>query len=364
METDSGSGIVGIVTDYVNVWERKENLAGICITDPFEAAKEALLHLKKEVDITLCIYHGGFECDLKTGERLQKTTENVGYRICKELDFDILLTGHQHMSVDGQYVHGTYVVQPLENAKSITIWKRSGQKTDLLSAPRSVSPTEQMLSVHYAKSMPQRKSGYRAGWISRSAFKPGASSRRKAEMALHGSPIADFLNRIQLHFSGAQLSAVGLANEIAGFRSEVSVRDIIATYPYPNTLIVCRISGKQLKQVMERSAEYFAVATDGTVQVAESFLVPKVEHYNYDYYMGAAYEIDPAAPVGNRIKNLTYQGKTVTETDSFTLCLNNYRYSGAGGYEVYTECELVREINTEMVELILEYFKENPYVEV
>lgn len=57
------------------------------------------------------------ECDLKTGERLQKTTENVGYRICKELDFDILLTGHQHMSVDGQYVHGTYVVQPLENAK-------------------------------------------------------------------------------------------------------------------------------------------------------------------------------------------------------------------------------------------------------
>ena len=66
----------------------------------------------------------------------------------------------------------------------------------------------------------------------------------------------------------------------------MSVRDIIATYPYPNTLIVCRISGKQLKQVMERSAEYFAVATDGTVQVAESFLVPKVEHYNYDYYMG------------------------------------------------------------------------------
>ena len=126
--------------------------------------------------------------------------------------------------------------------------------------------------------------------------------------------------------------------------------------------------GKELPQVLkaalERSAEYFAVATDGTVQVAESFLVPKVEHYNYDYYMGAAYEIDPAAPVGNRIKNLTYQGKTVTETDSFTLCLNNYRYSGAGGYEVYTECELVREINTEMVELILEYFKENPYVEV
>ena len=164
-------GIVGIVTDYVNVWERKENLAGICITDPFEAAKEALLHLKKEVDITLCIYHGGFECDLKTGERLQKTTESIGYRICKELDFDILLTGHQHMSVDGAVcARNLRGYSRLRMQKSITTWKRSGQKTDLLSDPRSVSPTEQMLSVHYAKSMPQRKSRYRAGWISRSGI--------------------------------------------------------------------------------------------------------------------------------------------------------------------------------------------------
>ena len=358
-------GIAGIVTDYVNIWEKEENLKGIHITDPFEAAKRALAQMKERTDLTICIYHGGFECDLESGAVLSKTTENVGYRICKELDFDILLTGHQHMSVDGQYVHGTYVVQPLENAKQYHYLEAERTKDGLVvrSEKRVADGANAVgaLCEKYAADEERVQSwlDQPIGHLSR-ALLPG----EKAEMALHGSPIADFLNRIQLHFSGAQLSAVGLANEIAGFRSEVSVRDIIATYPYPNTLIVCRISGKQLKQVMERSAEYFAVATDGTVQVAESFLVPKVEHYNYDYYMGAAYEIDPAAPVGNRIKNLTYQGKTVTETDSFTLCLNNYRYSGAGGYEVYTECELVREINTEMVELILEYFKENPYVEV
>ena len=358
-------GIVGIVTDYVNIWEKPEHLAGIAITDPVPAAAAALEKLRGQVDLTVCVYHGGFERDLATGRVLSTTHENVAYRICRELDFDILLTGHQHMSVDGQYVHGTYVVQPLENAKEYHYLEAERTKDGLVvrSEKRVADGANAVgaLCEKYAAEEERVQSwlDQPIGHLSR-ALLPG----EKAEMALHGSPIADFLNRIQLHFSGAQLSAVGLANEIAGFRSEVSVRDIIATYPYPNTLIVCRISGKQLKQVMERSAEYFAVATDGTVQVAESFLVPKVEHYNYDYYMGAAYEIDPAAPVGNRIKNLTYQRKTVTETDSFTLCLNNYRYSGAGGYEVYTECELVREINTEMVELILEYFKENPYVEV
>lgn len=136
------------------------------------------------------------------------------------------------MSVDGQYVHGTYVVQPLENAKEYTTWKRSGQKTDLLSDPEKRvadgANAVGALCEKYAAEEEQVQSwlDQPIGHLSR-ALLPG----EKAEGA-HGSPIADFLNRIQLHFSGAQLSAVGLANEIAGFRSEVSVRDIIATYPY------------------------------------------------------------------------------------------------------------------------------------
>lgn len=64
--------------------------------------------MKEQTDLTICIYHGGFECDLESGETLSQTTENVGYRICKELDFDILLTGHQHMSVREGYIRYLY----------------------------------------------------------------------------------------------------------------------------------------------------------------------------------------------------------------------------------------------------------------
>ena len=35
--------------------------------------------------------------------------------------------------------------------------------------------------------------------------------------------------------------------------------------------------------------------------------------------------------------------------------MNNYRASGACGYEVYRECEVVREQPTEISELIIEY---------
>ena len=370
-------GIVGIVTDYINVWEKAENLDGIKITDPLEAAKKALEELQGKVELTICIYHGGFERDITTGKVLSETTENVAYRICEELDYDILLTGHQHMSIDGQLVRGTYVVQPRDYAREyhyLEIVVEDGKK--------EISSERRSPKLKKSAGNEQVETQSDLGEILRSKYMDveqrvqywldlpvGHLSRDlvpddKVEMALHGTPIAEFLHRVQLYFSGAQLSSVGLANEITGFRKDVSMRDIIATYPYPNTLVVCKINGRQLKAVMERSAEYFAVAEDGSIQIDKSFLEPKVEHYNYDYYAGVSYTIDPTQPVGSRICNLSYQGKEVCADDEFTLCLNNYRYTGTGGYDVYRECDVVREINTEMVELIMEFFLQNPYVKL
>ena len=357
-------GIVGIVTDYVNIWEKEENLKGIQVTDPYEAARTALEQMKTQTDLTICIYHGGFECDLESGEVLSKTTENIGYRICKELDFDILLTGHQHMSVPGRNLFGTYTVQPCENAKEyqyLEVIITDDEKNICSELHQSDAAKGRVLADKYRtmEDSVQTWLNQPVGHLSH-AIMP----EEKVKMALYGSPIADFFNRIQLHFSGAMISSVGLANEIAGFRSEVSTRDIIATYTYPNTLVVCEITGKQLKMVMERSAEYFAYDKDGNVCVSDSFLIPKVEHYNYDYYMGVDFKINPKNPIGSRIEKLSRNGKPVLEDDKFTICLNNYRYSGAGGYDVYTECPLVKEINVEMVELIMDYFHEYPYIEV
>lgn len=371
-------GLVGIVTDWINIWEKPDHIKGLKITDPVAAAKKALDELKGNVDITVCVYHGGFEKDIKTGNTLSVTTENMGYRICEELDFDILLTGHQHMSVDGQWLHDTFVVQPVENAKEYqhvdVIW--ADGRLEITSERRMAGVYTQQADEAKKQEMEAKRKAlidkYQPiedkvqEWLDQPAghLSEGIFPEDKVKMALEGSKIADFFNRIQLYFSEAQISSVGLANQIEGFNKEVSIRDIIATYPYPNTLVVLKVSGEQLKRAMERSAEYFEVDADGTVKVSDAFLQPKVEHYNYDYYMGVSYDIVPGNPKGSRIENLCFQGKPVEAEDEFTLCLNNYRSSGAGGYEVYTECETVKEINIEMTELIMEYFRLHPYIEV
>ena len=65
-------GIVGIVTDHVNVWERPEHLVGLKISEPFSAAKAALNEMHGQVDLTVCVYHGGFERDLTSGRVLSE----------------------------------------------------------------------------------------------------------------------------------------------------------------------------------------------------------------------------------------------------------------------------------------------------
>lgn len=360
-------GIVGLVTDYVNIWEKEEHLEGIQITDPFSAAKRALDALKEKVDITICVYHGGFEKNVQNGKILSETTENIGYRICKELDFDILLTGHQHMTIEGQYCHGTYTLQPAENASEYYYLevRITGGKKEICSNRFAADCDSTELSSELENKYMLLEEEIQH-WLKQPMghLNRALLPDQKIKMALHGTPIADLLNTIQLYYSKAQISAAGLANEIPGFRKEVCVRDIISMYPYPNTLVVCEISGQKLRAAMERSAEYFAISENGEICVAESFLVPKVEHYNYDYYMGVTYEIEPSQPVGQRIQKLCYQGKKVEDTDCFTICINNYRYSGAGNYPMYQECRVIKEINIEMVELIMEYFHQNPYIEI
>ena len=56
--------------------------------------------------------------------------------------------------------------------------------------------------------------------------------------------------------------------------------------------------------------------------------------------------------------SIIINGQDVREEDTFTICLNSYRASGTGGYDFYVGCPVVREIGTEMADLILDCFKE------
>lgn len=352
-------GLVGIVTDHVNVWERPEHLTGISVTDPVEAARNALRTLRDRVDLTVCVYHGGFERDLASGRVLSETSENVAYRICQELNFDILLTGHQHMSVPGQMVRGTFVVQPSDKGQEFLCVTAERRDARWHFSSRTL-PAGGACRGRWLAEFAEMEQGAQ-NWLDQTAGHLAAPMvpDTPLRMAAYGSPLADLFNSVQLEATGAQISVTSLANDPAGLPQTVRRRDILNAYPYANTLVVKRVTGAVLRQAMERSAEYFARNADGSLCVSDAFLKPKVEHYNYDYYAGVRYAFDCSRPVGSRVVELSINGKNVADTDVFTVCLSSYRASGTGGYECYVDCPVLKEIGTEMSDLLLDFFREH-----
>lgn len=69
-------GLVGVCTHFVRRWENPKTVEQLVIEEPVPAAKAALEAVKPLCDLTVLIYHGGFECDLETGKPLTASAEN------------------------------------------------------------------------------------------------------------------------------------------------------------------------------------------------------------------------------------------------------------------------------------------------
>ena len=348
-------GLTGVTTQYINVWEKPENLCGITISEPLPAAAEALRELKaQQVDLTVCIYHGGYENDLRSGVTLSTTGENQACRLCRELDFDILLTGHQHMAVEGLWLNGTYTCQTPDKARSfIRMDITAGEENVRVRSTLVPAGDKPLPAAAAALAEVESATGE---WLDRPVghldvpLLPDTPIR----MAAEGSLIANFFNQVQLEASGADISCTALGNEVRGFDRDVTIRDVVATYIYPNTLITLEVDRAVLKTALERCAAYFAVE-NGELRVSDCFLKPKVEHYNYDFFSGIEVTYDLRRAVGERVVSICYRGHELDRETKLSLCMNNYRATGTGGYEVYTGCPILREQPNEIVEMIIDY---------
>ncbi len=345
-------GIVGAVTDWVNRWEKPENLTHLRIRDPYAAMAEAVATLQGKVDVLIGLYHGGFEKDLHTGNVLSTTDENIGCKLCETLPFDILLTGHQHMGISNTVYHGTHVVQTPCNASAyarVQIDAQGGITSALIRPQRAGSMSAEQAKLYQAMS----------AWLDSPIghLSQPLAPADKVTMALQGSAIARFFNLVQMDATGAQVSCASLGNEVRGFERNVTVRDVVASYVYANTLVVFNITGQLLRQALEQCARFFAVGEDGAVGVAPPFRLPKEAFYNYDFFDGIRYTFDLRNPEGQRVTRMERGGVPVTDTETLTLVMNHYRATGAGDFEMYLQCDRVQEHQTEVSELILNYLR-------
>ncbi|MFD1706040.1 bifunctional metallophosphatase/5'-nucleotidase [Siminovitchia sediminis] len=359
------TAVLGLTTPYIPYWERPENIAGLQFEDPVETAKKWVPFLKQQADIVIVSYHGGFERDLDTGEPIERITrENQGYRLCMEVPgIDVLLTGHQHRQIFGKELNGVIVLQPgsagtflgkavLHLEKKEGRWKAVRKQSELLSVKGVPEDHELLKHLQIYEQRTQAWLDQPIGKIDGNMLVEDAMKVRLQDNAL-----IEFINKVQMDAAGVDISTTALFdNDSPGFPPNVTMRDVVSNYIYPNTLKVVRITGKEMREALERSASYFMSYNGIEIQVNPTFTTPKPQHYNYDMWEGIDYTINISKPEGERVVKLEYKGNPVQPNQTFDVVMSNYRAGGGGQYFMYQNRPVLREIQTDMSELIANYF--------
>jgi 2',3'-cyclic-nucleotide 2'-phosphodiesterase/3'-nucleotidase len=354
-------GLIGAVTHYIPNFEKKENIAGLVFKDAYQSIKEQVVLIRNKVDAVIVLYHGGFEKEVLSGKPIGRpTSENQGYKISKIKGVDVLLTGHQHVpqfynleakksiiqtglnAVDFGVINLEFKNKKLEKVKAELV-KNDG-KDDLIFNKKFTAlkqATNKWLDVSLSKTKNKLK------------INDPLSCRIKKHL------LFQYINELQVKLTNADISAASLPNYAPGFNSKITRRDVESNFVFPNSIIKLEITGKILKDALEKTATYFERSGQAIV-ISKSFLSPKVEHYNYDVYDNITYEIEVDAKVGNKIKNLKYKDKPVLPTQKFTLALNNYRANGGGDYFMFKGAKVLKEYDVTIASLVIEDLTNKP----
>lgn len=375
-------GVLGLTNPGVVIWD-KANVSGrVEVLDLVETAKRWVPVMKAEgAHIIVVSAHSG-ESGLSTyGSELP--IENAAKLVAEQVpDVDVVLFGHAHAEIPERLVTnlvtGAEVImsEPKNWGQRLSVfdldlrysrgkWSVVEHKAYLLNANTVVDDPE---FVAIVRDQHDAVVDYMHSKVAVSTEEMLA-----AESCWKDTAILDYVNVVQAETvraavagtAEASLPIVSIAapfNRAASFPlGDVTIKDVAGLYIYDNTLMASILTGKQITEYLEFSAEYFkTVAPDAPVDPAAWTNAPTprsafTPDYNYDQFSGVEYTIDLSKPVGQRISPLVYDGAPVADDQQFLVAVNNYRQSGGGGFPHIATAPVVYNAQVAIREAIVAY---------
>lgn len=336
-------GFTGIITDYLENIQKKENLEGIEILPALETARKELEILKQNADITVLIYHGGYEIDPRNMEVLSTTTEHQGYRILKEFDYDLVLTAHQHIVVPFTKVGSSYTLQCGFNGNRYAELEIDKDNiTGELKTPKDCNCTDNKLKDEYESWLDSQ-----IGTLS-SPLGP----YEPIDVMTKGCGIVDLVNYIQKELTGADISLTSAFNTTVSLSRNITYRELLKCFPFPNYLVLKWVDEKIIRMALEKAASFLEIE-NGKIVISKKYTEPLLQLFNFDIYMGIEYSFDLSKPVGQRVVGLK------VPKEKLLLVMSDYRGGGNGGYPFFKETETVKITDKSIQDLLIGFFREN-----
>ena len=374
-------GYIGFVPPQIMTWD-KANLSGkVTVNDITETARQYVPEMRANgADVVVVIAHSGLSAD-----PYQTMAENSVYYLSEVPGVDAIMFGHAHAvfpSKDFADINGADIAKGTLNGVPAVMpgmwgdhlgvvdlvlnndsgkWQVTGAKAE--ARPIYDTAAKKSLAAEDKKLVGILKADHDATreFVSKPIGK-SADNMYSYLALVQDDPTVQVVNNAQKayveHFiqgdpdlaklpvlsAAAPFKVGGRKNDPASFveveKGQLTFRNAADLYLYPNTLVVVKASGKEVKEWLECSAGQFNQIDVHSSKPQSLINWDGFRTYNFDVIDGVEYQIDVSQPArydgecqtvnpqAERIKNLTFNGKPVDPNAIFLVATNNYRAYG------------------------------------
>ena len=334
-------GIIGLSTPMSAKFEEDtSNLKDMKFTSPTEEARTQVEKLKaKGVDAIIVIAHMGIENENKIPDTGMRDVINAVDGI------DVVIAGHMHKDVPSETIKNTLITEPhrygtvvsevdltfdINDKKEVKLVKKESKTVPVKELEADKKIAEIYKPYHEKlRELNNVVIGQTENEMVPQETKHGVSAAFSKDTGL-----SSFINDVEQHYSGADVVTFSFDHQKARMnKGDIKKKDIIFNYRYAGgDVTVYELTGKQLKEYMEWSANYFDTIQPGDTEYRYNAERKKSKYVTYDIFGGVNYKIDLRNPKGSKIVDLTLaDGKPVTDDMKLKVGMNSYRFAQLNG---------------------------------
>ena len=334
-------GIIGLSTPMSAKFEEDTgNLKDMKFTSPTEEARTQVEKLKaKGVDAIIAVTHMGIDNENNIPDTGMRDVINAVDGI------DVVIAGHMHKDVPSETIKNTLITEPhrygtvvsevdltfdINDKKEVKLVKKESKTVPV----KALEADKKIVEIYkpYHEKLRELNNvviGQTANEMVPQETKHGVSAAFSKDTGL-----SSFINDVEQHYSGADVVTFSFDHQKARMdKGDIKKKDIIFNYRYAGgDVTVYEMTGKQLKEYMEWSANYFDTIQPGDTEYRYNAERKKSKYVTYDIFGGVNYKIDLRNPQGSKIVDLTLaDGKPVTDDMKLKVGMNSYRFAQLNG---------------------------------
>lgn len=343
--------IIGMTTPNVKFWDGSK-YPGWKFCSPVEECRKAIQEIqqKHHADLIIGALHMGEYREIEFGDNVSDLVEN-----CPE--FDVVLCGHMHVLIKddmlgpgrtlvtepgkfGEYISRVEVALSQQPDGSYHVESKTAELVCMKDQPAD-SKLDALLQPYHDRGVAESEK--LVGELVGGCLSKPDEIRGIAQSQIEDTAMVHLLlNTIhyavkdRLPEGSRWVSCLSLLNPKANVEpGPIRQCDLMKIYRYENFINVVKINGRQLKEIMEWSAEYYNDFRPGDLTV--SFRIER-ENYLLEFFENVRYDINLSKPNGSRIEHLIYQdGTPVRDNDEIYLITNSYIKNTVIDAKIYPE---------------------------